>query len=99
MYAIRSYYVIYNDSTLYAGDAPMNDAILKQIKQLPPLPETAVKIEAVYQNPNSTFEDMVKILEKDPLLTADILKSANSPLYGFSREITSIAQAVSLFGT
>ncbi len=76
----------------------MNDAILKQIKQLPPLPETAIKIETVYQDPNSTFEDMVKILEKDPLLTADILKSANSPLYGFSREITSIAQAVSLFG-
>jgi HD-like signal output (HDOD) protein len=76
----------------------MNDAILKQIKQLPPLPETAIKIEAVYQDPNSTFEDMVKILEKDPILTADILKSANSPLYGFSREIVNIAQAVSLFG-
>jgi HD-like signal output (HDOD) protein len=76
----------------------MNDAILKQIKQLPPLPETAIKIETVYQDPNSTFEDMVKILEKDPLLTADILKSANSPLYGFSREITAISQAVSLFG-
>jgi HD-like signal output (HDOD) protein len=76
----------------------MNNAILKQIKQLPPLPETAIKIEAVYQNPDSTFQDMVKILEKDPLLTADILKSANSPLYGFSREITNISQAVSLFG-
>lgn len=76
----------------------MNDAILKQIKQLPPLPETAIKIEAVYQDPNSTFDDMVKILEKDPLLTADILKSSNSPLYGFSREITNVAQAVSLFG-
>jgi HD-like signal output (HDOD) protein len=76
----------------------MNDAILKQIKQLPPLPETAIKIEAVYQDPNSTFEDMVKILEKDPILTADILKSANSPLYGFSREIVNVAQAVSLFG-
>ena len=76
----------------------MNEAILKQIKQLPPLPETAIKIEAVYQDQNSTFEDMVKILEKDPLLTADILKSANSPLYGFSREITNVSQAVSLFG-
>ena len=43
----------------------MNNAILKQIKQLPPLPETAIKIEAVYQNPDSTFQDMVKILEKD----------------------------------
>lgn len=76
----------------------MTDEILKKIKQLPPLPESAVQIEAVYQNPNSNFKDMVDILEKDPLLTADILKAANSPLYGFSREINSIAQAVGLFG-
>ncbi|MBU0633145.1 HDOD domain-containing protein [bacterium] len=76
----------------------MNDRLLQQIRQLPPLPESAIKIEAVYQNPNSTFNDMVKILEKDPLLTADILKAANSPLYGFSREINAISQAVGLFG-
>ncbi len=76
----------------------MTEDILKKIKQLPPLPESAMEIEAVYQNPDSTFNDMVKILEKDPLLTADILKAANSPLYGFSREINSISQAVGLFG-
>ncbi|MFT7859502.1 MAG: HDOD domain-containing protein [Sulfurimonas sp.] len=76
----------------------MTEAILKKIKQLPPLPESAMQIEAVYQNPDSTFNDMVKILEEDPLLTADILKAANSPLYGFSREINAISQAVSLFG-
>ncbi|PHS58197.1 MAG: histidine kinase [Sulfurimonas sp.] len=76
----------------------MTDDILKKIKQLPPLPESAMQIEAVYQNPDSSFNDMVKILEKDPLLTADILKAANSPLYGFSREINAISQAVGLFG-
>ena len=76
----------------------MNEKLLQQIRQLPPLPESAMQIEAVYQNPNSTFNDMVKILEKDPLLTADILKAANSPLYGFSREINAISQAVGLFG-
>lgn len=76
----------------------MTEEILKKIKQLPPLPESAMEIEAVYQNPDSTFNDMVKILEKDPLLTADILKAANSPLYGFSREINAISQAVGLFG-
>jgi HD-like signal output (HDOD) protein len=76
----------------------MTDEILKKIKQLPPLPESAMQIEAVYQDPNSSFNDMVKILEKDPLLTADILKAANSPLYGFSREINAISQAVGLFG-
>ena len=76
----------------------MTDEILKKIKQLPPLPESAMQIEAVYQDPDSSFNDMVKILEKDPLLTADILKAANSPLYGFSREINAITQAVGLFG-
>jgi HD-like signal output (HDOD) protein len=76
----------------------MTEDILKKIKQLPPLPESAMQIEVVYQDPNSSFNDMVKILEKDPLLTADILKAANSPLYGFSREINAISQAVGLFG-
>ncbi|SFV51581.1 hypothetical protein MNB_SM-7-335 [hydrothermal vent metagenome] len=76
----------------------MTDEILQRIKQLPPLPDSAMQIETVYQDPNSSFQDMVKIIEKDPLLTADILKAANSPLYGFSREINSISQAVGLFG-
>ncbi len=76
----------------------MQEFLLKKIKQLPPLPESALKIESIYHNTESTFKDMVAILEKDPLLTADILKAANSPLYGFSREITAISQAVSLFG-
>ncbi|MCK9453930.1 MAG: HDOD domain-containing protein [Sulfurimonas sp.] len=76
----------------------MTEEILKKIKQLPPLPESVMQIESVYQDPESTFNDMVKILEKDPLLTADILKAANSPLYGFSREINAISQAVGLFG-
>jgi len=76
----------------------MTEEILSKIKQLPPLPESAMQIEAVYQDPDSSFQDMVKILEKDPLLTADILKAANSPLYGFSREINAISQAVGLFG-
>jgi len=76
----------------------MNEEILKKIKQLPPLPESVIEIEKVYNDPDSTFNDMAKILEKDPLLTADILKAANSPLYGFSREINAISQAVGLFG-
>lgn len=84
--------------SLYMQREKMTEDILKKIKQLPPLPESAMQIEAVYQNPDSTFNDMVKILEKDPLLTADILKAANSPLYGFSREINAISQAVGLFG-
>jgi len=76
----------------------MNSVLKEKIQQLPALPESAIQLEAIYHNPNSTFDDMVKVLECDPLLTADILKAANSPLYGFTREISSITQAVGLFG-
>lgn len=76
----------------------MNPALKQKIQQLPALPESAIQLEAIYHNPNSSFDDMVKVLERDPLLTADILKAANSPLYGFTREISSITQAVGLFG-
>ncbi len=76
----------------------MDKILIDQIKQLPPLPESCQQIETVYHDENSTFDDLIKILEKDPMLTADLLKAANSPLYGFSREINTLAQAVSLFG-
>jgi len=76
----------------------MNSVLKAKIQQLPALPESAIKLEAIYHNPDSSFDDMVKVLERDPLLTADILKAANSPLYGFTREINSITQAVGLFG-
>ena len=76
----------------------MTSVLKQKILKLPALPESAIKLEAIYHNPDSTFDDMVKVLELDPLLTADILKAANSPLYGFTREISSISQAVGLFG-
>ena len=76
----------------------MQNVLFETIKQLPPLPASIVKIEAIYHDPDSSFQEMAKVLETDPLLTADILKAANSPLYGFSREMTSIPQVVSLFG-
>ena len=76
----------------------MNHTLKEKIQKLPALPESAIKLEAIYHNPDSNFDDMVKVLELDPLLTADILKAANSPLYGFTREINSISQAVGLFG-
>lgn len=76
----------------------MNEAILKKIKSLPPMPETVTKIQSICNNANSSISDLIKIVEKDPSLVANLLKAANSPLYGFSREIKNVSQAVSLFG-
>jgi len=76
----------------------MDENILKKIKALPPLDDTVVQIQRICVDKNSSLADLIHVVEKDPMLTANILKSSNSPLYGFSREIRNIAHAISLFG-
>ena len=76
----------------------MNDKILKQIKSLPPLSKSVLEIQRITADPDSSIADLVKIVKDDPMLTANLLKAANSPLYGFTRQIKNVDQAVSLFG-
>jgi len=72
--------------------------MIDSIKSLPPLSTTIVNINRIYADENSTIHDMAKAIESDPMIIANLLKTANSPLYGFAREIKNAAQAVSLFG-
>lgn len=76
----------------------MKSSIIDSIKSLPPLSATIVEINRIYADENSTIKDMAKAIEHDPMIIANILKIANSPLYGFGKEIKNAAQAVSLFG-
>ncbi len=76
----------------------MNSSILDKIKALPPLDNTIINIQKVCMDQDSSLADLSKIIENDPMLTANILKAANSPLYGFSREVKNVNHAVSLFG-
>jgi HD-like signal output (HDOD) protein len=76
----------------------MNEKILNQIKSLPPLPKSIIEIQRITNNPDSSIKDLVKVVKEDPMLTANLLKAANSPLYGFTKKIETVDQAVSLFG-
>ena len=73
--------------------------IIDQIDKLPPLPESVRRIETLFaQSSHPEINEIVKIIEKDPALTTNILASANSPLYSFSKQIISVLQATTLFG-
>lgn len=76
----------------------MLENIVERIKTLPPLPKSFHEINAICSNENGTIEKLAKVIETDPMLVANLLKVANSPLYSFRREIKSVLQAVSLFG-
>ena len=67
---------------------------------LPTLSKTLYDIlELEKRNPSSFNEDMKEIVGKDPLLSAQILKVANSPFYGFPQEIRTLSHAITLLGT
>jgi len=76
----------------------LNSLIIDRVKSLPPLSKTVRDINRVFASEDSSIADLIKAIEPDPMIVANLLKSANSPLYGFGREIKTIAQAVSLFG-
>ena len=76
----------------------MKSSIFDSIKSLPPLPKTIVDMQRVCADPDAAINDLVKTIEHDPMIVANLLKAANSPLYSFGREIRNPAQAVSLFG-
>lgn len=76
----------------------MNDRLLHHIEALPPLPESAQKLQAAYSRVEVDVPEVVAILGTDPMLTANVLKAANSPYYGFASQITSIQHAITLLG-
>jgi len=76
----------------------VKSSIIDSIKSLPPLSKTIADVNAVYADENSGIVDLAKAIESDPMIVANLLKAANSPLYGFGKEIINATQAVSLFG-
>ncbi len=73
--------------------------IIARVNSLPPLPESVVKLETLFAQGDPDIDKLVKIIESDPPLTVDILSKVNAPLYSFSRQIISVLQAVTLFGS
>lgn len=78
----------------------MNELLLKSVEVLPPLPHTVSKLRKYVNEANSNIETMkvAEIISSDPLMTAKLLQLANSPYYGFTREITTINQVITLLG-
>ncbi len=75
--------------------------IVKQVESLPPLSQVMLQIEHLYNNgaENVNVIKLIRLIEKDATLTANVLKFVNDPKYGFSKKISSVSQAVTLLGT
>ena len=74
------------------------EIILDKIEALPALSDSVNHILDICDSPDSALNDLIEAVREDPLVSANILKAANAPEYGYKKEIRDVGQAVTLFG-
>ncbi|MEX2216586.1 MAG: HDOD domain-containing protein [Phycisphaeraceae bacterium] len=73
-------------------------ATIQEISHIATLPEITLRIIRIVEDPDSSAQDLNKIITNDPALGARILKVVNSAFYGLPGQIGSINRAIVLLG-
>lgn len=79
--------------------APPRD--LKQLVsqvQLPALPQSAIRLLKLAQDPDNGPYEYSLPIEADPGMTSQVLKFVNSSYFGFANEVSSVQMAITLVG-
>ncbi|MBI5556127.1 MAG: HDOD domain-containing protein [Deltaproteobacteria bacterium] len=71
---------------------------LREVKNLPTLPGIITKLTRMAEDPDTTTDQMGKVISKDHILAAKLLKLVNSAFYGFPQKISSLSSAIILLG-
>ncbi len=74
------------------------DDLISQVDDLVSLPEVFVRINSMIESGNSSAADIAQVVSQDPGLTLRVLRLANSPFYGLSKEVDSVGKAVTIIG-
>jgi len=72
--------------------------VLREIKSLPTLPGIVAKLGKMAEDPDTTTEQMGRVISKDYILASKLLKLVNSAFYGFPQRISSLNSAIILLG-
>lgn len=76
--------------------------LIEKIKQdalvLPTLPEVALKVRRLADDPDVNLGQMGKVIAQDPALSLGMIKVANSPLLGRAIKVETVNQAVTRVG-
>ena len=69
------------------------------LRLVPPFPAIAHRILALVGKEEVNANELGALVKMDPSFSAELLRFANSALFGVRREVTSLAQAVAIVGT
>ena len=79
----------------------MNARILETIKKsaaVPSMPQVVLRFLEIMRDPNFDYSDLVKVLSTDAGTVSEILRLANSALFGVRNKVVSPKQALTLLG-
>lgn len=80
------------------SDEKQFETLFRKTDRLPTLPGIAMRILETVNNKNADVKKLADIISTDPPLSAEVLKTVNSPLYALPGKTTSVPHAVSLLG-
>jgi putative nucleotidyltransferase with HDIG domain len=73
--------------------------ILLEVRKVPSMPSVVIKLRQYLSDPDVSFDELSKVIEYDPGLTANLLQLANSAYFGWSGKIKTVREAISRLGT
>lgn len=76
----------------------LKDRILSEVDGLPPLPHTLTRIINLCNNPDSDLGVIANEIERNPAISADLLKLSNSAGFASRNKVNTIVQAVKVVG-
>ncbi|MCM8774096.1 MAG: HDOD domain-containing protein [Candidatus Omnitrophica bacterium] len=71
---------------------------IRQIEDLPTLPDLYFKFREKIDDPKASANDVAKVISSDQAIASAILRVANSAFYGFMRRITNVPHAIVIIG-
>lgn len=72
--------------------------LLKRSAAVPSVPHVVTRFLEITQQPDFHYDDLAELLGTDPGIASEILRLANSALFGVTRQVTSLRQALTLLG-
>ncbi len=72
--------------------------LIQNLGDLPPMPKVATRLIQISTDSNTSCEELLDLIRMDQALSAQVLKVANSAMFGRVREVTTLTQAILTLG-
>lgn len=72
--------------------------VIQNLGELPPLPQVATRVIRITADSDTSTDQLQNLIRTDQALASQILKVANSAMFGRMREVTTLTQAILTLG-